>query len=219
MDALSKIFDDIHLNKSEYIYLKPQGDWAYAYQEQDAMIGYVVLVGNLTIQLDSHTQLHVEAGDLVLIPSGQNHSCHNNNKNNLVEALNITALFDQKRQETIEFGSASGEPALILAIRGHIDTIMARPLLNALPSYIHFLSDALRLLRTGGILISDNVLQDGDIIEIDIPGRAINVKLTDEELAARPITPVTRQREVSKSLKAYASMVSSADKGAVRLID
>ena len=45
------------------------------------------------------------------------------------------------------------------------------------------------------------------------------LKLTDEELAARPMTPVTRQREVSKSLKAYASMVSSADKGAVRLID
>ena len=62
-------------------------------------------------------------------------------------------------------------------------------------------------------------IQDGDIIEIDIPGRAINVKLTDEELAVRPMTPVTRQREVSKSLKAYASMVSSADKGAVRLID
>ena len=137
MDALSKIFDDIHLNKSEYIYLKPQGEWAYSYQEQDAMIGYVVLVGNMTIQLNPHTQLQVEAGDLVLIPSGQNHSCHSNNKNNLVEALNITELFDQKRQETIEFGSVSGEPALILAIRCHIDTIMARPLLNALPNYIH----------------------------------------------------------------------------------
>ena len=31
--------------------------------------------------------------------------------------------------------------------------------------YIHFLPDALRLLRTGGVLVSDNVLQDGDIIE------------------------------------------------------
>ncbi|NNG80550.1 AraC family transcriptional regulator [Acinetobacter sp. ANC 5378] len=137
MDALSKIFDDIHLNKSEYIYLKPQGDWAYSYQEQDAMIGYVVLVGHMTIQLTPHTQLQVEAGDLVLIPSGQNHSCHSSHKSNLVEALNITELFDQKRQETIEFGSTSGEPALILAIRCHIDTIMARPLLNALPDYIH----------------------------------------------------------------------------------
>ncbi|OAL79297.1 AraC family transcriptional regulator [Acinetobacter sp. SFB] len=137
MDALSKIFDDIHLNKSEYIYLKPQGDWAYLYQEQDAMIGYVVLMGQMTIQLNSHTQLHVETGDLVLIPSGQNHSCHSSHKSNLVETLNITELFDQKRQETIEFGSTSGEPALILAIRCHIDTIMARPLLNALPPYIH----------------------------------------------------------------------------------
>lgn len=59
----------------------------------------------------------------------------------------------------------------------------------------------------------------GDIIDIDIPNRTINVRLSDEELAARPMTPVTRQREVSKALKAYASLVSSADKGAVRLID
>ena len=62
-------------------------------------------------------------------------------------------------------------------------------------------------------------IQDGDIIEINIPERSINVKLTDEELVARPMTPVTRDRTVSKALKAYASMVSSADKGAVRLID
>ena len=60
---------------------------------------------------------------------------------------------------------------------------------------------------------------DGDIIEIDIPNRSINVRLSDEELASRPMTPVTRNRIVSKSLKAYASMVSSADKGGVRIID
>ena len=59
---------------------------------------------------------------------------------------------------------------------------------------------------------------DGDIIEIDIPNRSINVKLSEAELAARPMTPVTRDRQVSKSLKAYASMVSSADKGGVRII-
>ena len=60
---------------------------------------------------------------------------------------------------------------------------------------------------------------DGDIIEIDIPNRSINVKLTDEELAARPMRAVTRDRYLPKSLKAYARMVSSADKGAVRMID
>lgn len=60
---------------------------------------------------------------------------------------------------------------------------------------------------------------DGDIIDIDIPNRTINVRLTDEELNSRPMTPVTRDRKVSKALKAYASMVSSADKGGVRLVD
>ena len=59
----------------------------------------------------------------------------------------------------------------------------------------------------------------GDIIDIDIPNRTINVRLSDEELAARPMTPVTRKREVSKALRAYASLVSSADKGAIRMID
>lgn len=59
---------------------------------------------------------------------------------------------------------------------------------------------------------------DGDIIEIDIPNRTINVRLSDEELAARPMAPLTRNREVSKALRAYASMVSSADKGGVRIV-
>lgn len=61
-------------------------------------------------------------------------------------------------------------------------------------------------------------ITDGDIIDIDIPNRSINVRLSDEELAARPMTPLTRDRQVSKALRAYASMVSSADKGGVRMI-
>ena len=73
------------------------------------------------------------------------------------------------------------------------------------------------------------LVKDGDIIEIDIPERSIRVRLSDEELAERrqaeeargkkAFTPPFRQREVSKALKAYASMVSSADKGGVRIID
>lgn len=61
-------------------------------------------------------------------------------------------------------------------------------------------------------------LLDGDIIEIDIPNRTINVKLSDEELAARAQRPLMRSRVVSKSLRAYAQSVSSADKGGVRII-
>ena len=60
---------------------------------------------------------------------------------------------------------------------------------------------------------------DGDVIEIDIPNRSINVLLSDEELAARAYRPMTRQRVVSKALRAYASMVSSADKGGIRIVE
>ncbi len=62
-------------------------------------------------------------------------------------------------------------------------------------------------------------IKDGDIIVIDIPSRSINVKLSDEELAAREQQPLKRKRTVSKALRAYAQSVSSADKGGVRIID
>jgi dihydroxy-acid dehydratase len=73
------------------------------------------------------------------------------------------------------------------------------------------------------------LIEDGDLIEIDIATRQINVLLSDDELAARKekelgkgkdaYQPIGRERKVSKALKAYASMVSSADRGAIRLID
>lgn len=72
------------------------------------------------------------------------------------------------------------------------------------------------------------LIKDGDIIEIDIPNRSINVKVSDAELEKRRQEELAkgndafkpnRVRNVSKALKAYASMVSSADLGAVRLID
>lgn len=73
------------------------------------------------------------------------------------------------------------------------------------------------------------LVKDGDIIEIDIPKRTINIKLSDGQLAERrsaeeargkkAFTPAKRERNISKALKAYAAMVSSADKGAVRIIE
>ena len=70
------------------------------------------------------------------------------------------------------------------------------------------------------------LIRNGDIVEIDIPSRTINVKVDDDTFAARraeeeargkdAFTPHHRDRIVSKALKAYASMVTSADRGGVR---
>ncbi len=71
------------------------------------------------------------------------------------------------------------------------------------------------------------LVRDGDKIEIDIASRSIRVLLSEEELRQRreeelargpkAFTPPHRDRPVPRSLQAYASMVSSADKGAIRI--
>lgn len=70
------------------------------------------------------------------------------------------------------------------------------------------------------------LVNDGDIIEIDIPNRRIHLAISDAELAQRRAEmeargskawkPVNRERYVSAALRAYAAMATSADKGAVR---
>ncbi|MDP3033156.1 MAG: dihydroxy-acid dehydratase, partial [Rhodocyclaceae bacterium] len=73
------------------------------------------------------------------------------------------------------------------------------------------------------------LVEEGDVIEIDIPSRSINRAVEPSALAARRAAmeakgkgergawkPVNRQREVSAALRAYAAMTTSADTGAVR---
>mgnify|MGYP000164405976 FL=1 len=67
------------------------------------------------------------------------------------------------------------------------------------------------------------IVRDGDLIEIDIPARTINLLLSDPDIAARlaaqkNFEPAGRERTVPKSLQAYARFVSSADQGAVRIL-
>lgn len=79
---------------------------------------------------------------------------------------------------------------------------------------------------SGGAL---SLIKNGDFIEIDITKRSVNLMISDEEFTKRraaeeargnnAYTPETRKRTISKALKAYASLVSSADRGAIRLID
>ena len=69
-------------------------------------------------------------------------------------------------------------------------------------------------------------MEEGDVIEIDIPKRVLRVNLSDAELAnrrkimeakdANAWKPAARDRKVSKALQAYAAMTTSAARGAVR---
>ena len=72
------------------------------------------------------------------------------------------------------------------------------------------------------------LVENGDLIEINIPDRSIRLIVSDNELETRrqkemakgaeAFLPTGRNRSVSEALKVYASLVSSADKGAVRML-
>ncbi|THV42617.1 dihydroxy-acid dehydratase [Glycomyces buryatensis] len=77
----------------------------------------------------------------------------------------------------------------------------------------------------GGVI---GLVEDGDIIEIDIPARRMELKVDEATLAERrvaqekrerPFTPVSRDRVVSRALQAYASMATPASDGAIRKVD
>lgn len=63
------------------------------------------------------------------------------------------------------------------------------------------------------------IIQDGDIIEIDIPNRKLNVKLSDEEIEKRKSEKEPYKIEVKGYLKKYALHVSSAAEGAIEILD
>ena len=75
----------------------------------------------------------------------------------------------------------------------------------------------------GGVIA---LVEEGDVIEIDIPNRRIHLTVSDDELARRRLaeqgrgnsmfTPRQRQRPISAALRAYAAMTTSAARGAVR---
>ena len=70
------------------------------------------------------------------------------------------------------------------------------------------------------------LVEEGDLIDIDIPARTINLRVSESELAQRRAAmeargadawqPVGRERHVSQALQAYAALTTSADRGAVR---
>jgi len=77
----------------------------------------------------------------------------------------------------------------------------------------------------GGLI---GLIENGDTIRISVKDRSLTLKLADEEIArrrqemenrAQPWQPTERKRTVTKALRAYAKMATSADKGAVRQVD
>lgn len=138
MDALSKIFDDIHLEKSEYLYLNVFHPGGFDYQHEPFMLAYILLQGQAQLKFMNGDRLELQQGDLVLLPAGSAHhvSCPNNV--DFSEHSTINTYFNSHAQQCVDLNREnSTEHSFILAIRSSLDIQMAKPLLSALPKYLH----------------------------------------------------------------------------------
>lgn len=142
-DALSKILDDIHLKKSEYRYIDSQGEWAFRLEQHAAIIIYVVLEGEMFLHAHHHAHIHINKGDIILLPSGLRHNCSYSPHHMPINPIDINELFGCHEENltlttvlapSLKFTESSNR---IMLIRCHIDSLTAKPLLNALPEYLH----------------------------------------------------------------------------------
>lgn len=145
MDALSKIFDDIHLAKSEYIYLNVYHETAFHYEYEPSMLAYVVLHGQAILKFEECEPIALQQGDLFLVPAGKKHQIYCPTLSEFQSSFDINTFFDSHAQQTVDLNkNEQNERTFILAIRSKLDVHMAKPLLSALPHFIHIqhISDA-----------------------------------------------------------------------------
>jgi AraC family transcriptional regulator, alkane utilization regulator len=161
MDALSQVFEDIHLKNTEYLYLQAQGTWAFELSHQTAMITYILLYGEAFLYFQNGEKLHLKTGDMAIIPSGMKHQVFSHAEQTLLDIKNIDHLFKGLRDDEIILGDEDkkSEKSLIFSIRSQMDSIMGGPLVQALPTYIH-LHNALNAqepewLRIGLYFVAD----------------------------------------------------------------
>ena len=138
MDALSKIFDDIHLEKSEYLYLKVFHPGGFDYQHEPFMLAYILLQGQAQLKFMNGDLLELQQGDLVLLPAGSAHHISCPGSTDFSEHSPINHYFQTHAQQCIELnGQNSAEHSFMLSLRSSLDMQMAKPLLAALPKYLH----------------------------------------------------------------------------------
>lgn len=136
MDPLSQIFNDIHLNHAEFFYYQPHGDWVFQASQQDQCVIYIFLQGEAYVHINEQDNMLMSSGDIAIIPSGQAHHVLPHKTQNIpTNSPDIRHLFAGHRREVLHLGEPKADSHhLILCVRCHMDRIMAKPLLNALPS-------------------------------------------------------------------------------------
>jgi AraC family transcriptional regulator, alkane utilization regulator len=133
MDALSQILDDIHLRGAEYLYVMGQRDWHFELNTQGLTVFYIIMTGEMQLTAQDQDIYNLVAGDMVVIPSGQQHAVFSNTQARLKIAHPLIHEFRGHRNDPVRLQEGRSD-TLVLCIRCLLDVDMAKPLLSALPT-------------------------------------------------------------------------------------
>lgn len=177
MDALSQVFEDLRLKNTEYLYLQAQGQWAIELSHHHSITTHIMLFGEAFIKFENAETLQLNAGDMVIIPSGMGHQIFSHRDQNLIEIQNIDHLFYGLRDDEIKVGQPdANNKSLLFSIRSQMDRIMGGPLIQSLPTFLHlhnalnaqepewlriglyFVADETRMTQPGRHKIMDHVV-------------------------------------------------------------
>lgn len=141
MDALSQVFEDIHLKKTEYLYVEAQGQWAFELCQQATMITHIILFGEAYVHYSDQPSLHLKTGDILIIPSGRSHALTSQSDHKLIEHTNLNQLFEGLKSDAVKLGQVNRDynenKSLIFTIKSQMDSVMAGPLVQSLPHHLH----------------------------------------------------------------------------------
>ncbi len=143
MDALSKIFDDIHMSHAEYLYVTGYDDWHFVLDTHGQVAFHIILFGHCLVQLEDQPSQQVQGGDIFIVSSGQKHHLYHTGPHAFLSPPHdLLTEFKGHRHDPIKVGDGARSNCLVLSIRCNMDTEMAKPLLSALPS-IMFIKNAM----------------------------------------------------------------------------
>ena len=139
MDTLSLILHDIRLDGAVFREAVLGAPWALSMHTPGITSFHIVARGTAWLLRDGAAPLHLQTGEIVLLPGGVRHRMQDDPATN-VTPLDVTPELGQPRREPLTAGGGGGATAHLVSGSFRFDANLARPLVTALPDVIHLRS-------------------------------------------------------------------------------
>lgn len=131
-DLLSLVFDDLHLTRSQYVFLSGAGQWAASVNLPGRAVFHAVLRGQARCVIEDRC-LDLDTGDILIIPAAVAHRICAVDAEQVPPQQDISSYFSNYRRDPLMVGEGETN-AFLLTASTIFDAVLAAPLITALPA-------------------------------------------------------------------------------------